>query len=778
MEPATSPTLTGSMPRPLTSLIGRERELAELTDLLGRGDVQLVTLTGPGGVGKTRLAIAVASRMAASFPGGIWFVDLAPVRSPDLVIPAIANTVGARSGAPSVASIVVALGSRTPQLLLLDNFEHVVEAASLIAHLLAEAPTLKALVTSRESLKIGGEWEFQVPPLLDEREPVPIEDLGQHDAVRLFVARAQAVDRTFALTSDTLPFVSEICRRVDGLPLAIELAAARVKSLPPAALLARLDQRLPLLSGERRDSPERQQTLRSAIAWSYRLLSPSEQALFRRLGVFVGGFTLATAEEVAGEIGGDLVINLVSLVDKSLVRQVEGTGTEPRYGMLETIREFAAEQLVAGGEERDARNAHAAWCVRLAEERRISGDIWNEPPIPGRERPPVEIEIANVRAAMDWLDRSGNLPELARLVGSAFWHWHEHGPRNYAVRMLRRGLQGAAESPRDKTSRMWALDALSLFARNIGAFEEATSAALECQVLARELGDVLAESTALGMLSYVALAKGEYEHSETLNHQALNLRLQSERGWAIALLRGILGQAAFGRGDRESARQHLETALAAQWSSDLFDAAVLHGYIALLDCDEGRIQPAAEHLLGALPIWRDLKSQENTSEWLADVALIADAIGDHERGARFLGSAIALRDAVGHAFVLPERAAYERVEQSLRDALGADAYERAWSAGAATRLQQSLDEASDFLERVRAGDTAQKPEPARDPFGLTSRERDVLQLLAQGKSDREIAEALFIGTRTVESHVANLLAKLGAGNRTEAAALAVRQGIV
>jgi DNA-binding CsgD family transcriptional regulator len=324
---------------------------------------------------------------------------------------------------------------------------------------------------------------------------------------------------------------------------------------------------------------------------------------------------------------------------------------------------------------------------------------------------------------------------------------------------------------------MWALEGLTLFARNSGAFEEAAWAGTECQALAHTRGDLLVESTALGFLGYIALAQGAYEQADRLTKQALEMRARSEVGWNIAAAITDLGLAAYGRGDHQSARSYFDASHVAAGqgqAAELFDIALVHGFLAILDCEEGRYSQAAEHLVAALPIWQRLNNQENLAEWFAEVAVLATARGDHESGARFLGRATGLRDAVGHAFTLPERAAYDRAEQSLRAVLGAQAYE----AEADMPSQDVLDDAAAYLEKVRATGTAIAPEHLLNRYGLTPREQDVLRLLTAGKADREIAEALFVGTRTVETHVSNLLAKLGVHNRTEAAARAMQTGLV
>lgn len=365
-----------NLPIHLTRLLGRERESASAAELLRRSHVRLVTLTGPGGTGKTRLALQVAADLLDAFPDGVWFVDLAPIRDPELVPDTIAQVLGLKEEQQgSIMEVLSTYLGYKQLLLVLDNFEQVVDGAVHVGKLLSMTPHTKVLATSRVALHLGGEHEFSVPPLAlpDLRKAADLAALTQYAAVALFIERAQAVKPDFEVTDATAPVIAEICVRLDGLPLAIELAAARVKLFPPEALLQRLGDRLKLLTGGARDLPARQQTLRNTIDWSYTLLSPEEQLLFARLAVFAGSWTLEAAEVVCQGHGAaqiDVLDALQGLADKSLVRRVEPTlgdaGPEPRFMMLETIREYARERLSSGGEAEDVQRRHATHYTELA----------------------------------------------------------------------------------------------------------------------------------------------------------------------------------------------------------------------------------------------------------------------------------------------------------------------------------------------------------------------------------------------------------------------------
>jgi len=537
------------LPAAPTPLVGRDREVAAVAGLLREASVRLLTLTGPGGVGKTRLALAVAAEVADAFPDGVRFVALAPVADPGLVVPAIAQALGVRDAGPEPLADRLAAYLRGKRLLLvLDNFEHLIAAGPLVADLLARCPGLAVLATSRERLRLGGEREVAVPPLpLPDRGAPSAAAVGENPAVRLFVARVQDVDPGFALGDEHAAAVAEICRRLDGLPLAIELAAARTKILPPAALLARLEPRLPLLVGGNREAPARQQTLRAAIAWSHDLLSPNEQRLFRRLAVFAGGFTLEAAEAVAtaaGDPGIDVLDGVASLVDKNLLRREGRSGTEPRFWMLETIREFALEHLAAG-EAKETRAALAARCLAVAEEAAChllgpEQESWLDL---------LQRENDNLRAALAWA--LAEAPETALRLGAALWiFWIKRAYPSEGQAWLEEALARGTDVP--AASRIEVLLGAGALTANQGDFPRAIALLEEGLALCHQLGAGPSAARTLTLLGNVAFYRGEYREAASLLEEALSLFAdRQDEPWA-AMAATHLGAALTGLGDAAS----------------------------------------------------------------------------------------------------------------------------------------------------------------------------------------------------------------------------------
>jgi predicted ATPase/DNA-binding XRE family transcriptional regulator len=692
------------LPVPLTPLIGRDQEIEAVAALLTQLTVRLLTLTGPGGTGKTRLALAVAERLAPAFPDGVVFVSLAPLADPALVAPAIAERLGVRERAeqtPRQTLVTHLAGKRL--LLLLDNCEHVLPAAPLVTELLEACPALRVLTTSRAALHLSGEHLYSVPPLAlpEVGRLLPLEELGQTAAVRLFVDRARAVKSDFALSKTNTAAVVEIVHRLDGLPLALELVAARARALSPAALSVRLERRLPLLTGGAQDLPERQRTLRDTIAWSYDLLRPNEQTLFRRLGVFAGGWTLEAAETVGNlEEPFDVLEGMIALLDASLL-QSEELGGETRYTMLETVREFAQEGLEASGEESVTRDRHAHYFLDLAERTHA---VIVKTPTPAL-LDVIERDHDNLRVALAWSRDTGDHDTLLRLAGALAFFWYYRGYLGEGQRWLSQALETPADADAARP-RAWALTNSGMLANVGGEPDRAIALLTESFVWWEQTDDGFGRALAGTQLGGSYVGQGRYDEAVPLfaEIEAYAREAGHEDVLAVALFH--LGAIAWAQGDDPRAR------LVSQEAVDRFDRIGMQvdaidplRFLGLIACTAGDHQEAAAWFAEELTRLRQRGSRAALAVGLADIATLAAAREAWQPALRLFAKAEALLQAEAAAYSLPARDLYERAHTHATDEVG-DSAQAVAAAGRALTLEQALMEAEAVLalDRDLGGD--------------------------------------------------------------------------
>ena len=631
--PRTLRARTSNLPTQLTRFVGRQRELAESRTLLGRPEVRLLTLTGPGGTGKTRLAVQVAGELAEAFPGGVAFVGLAQVNDPGLVIPTIAQALEIKESTalPLLDSLIQHVDDRR-LLLILDNFEQVLAAAPLVIGLLRACLQLKLLVTSRAVLHVSGEHAYPVPPLSlpKAKSANALVDLAESEAATLFIERAQAVNPSFAATNANALVLAEICRRLDGLPLAIELAAARSKILSPQALLSRLERRLQLLKGGPRDLPARQQTLRATIDWSYDLLDVSEQSLFARLAIFAGGCTLEAAEVVCNLEGGpDVLAGLDALADKSLVQPRDAPDGEPRLLMLDIVREYALERLTGRNEADTVARRHADYFLGLAEqaEFELSGS-WQ-----GAWYERLEADLDNFRAALTSSLAQHRSDTAARLAAALMPLWVSRGHVTEGVRWLDAALEHHDSiSPHALGKTLFVKSYLLL---DTGAHQGQAERLLEDSLsLFRMLGDTTWTVRAVSMLGRTAIRAREFDRGIALREQAVALAREQEDKWNLAIAVYNLGLSLLQAGDHGRARAALDEALTLHQSfGDLESTALALDGLGMLALAEGDSRRASSLVEQALGLARKVGHVLDTADFLADLGLVALQEDDYGRAA-------------------------------------------------------------------------------------------------------------------------------------------------
>ena len=766
----------GTLSHQTTRLFDRDAEIEHVRALLRDPRLRLVTITGPGGVGKTRLALETARQVAGEFPDGVILISLAPVRHPAHVIPAIARSAGLRWTNRTGALDKLATTLHEQRILfLLDNFEQVVDAAADIALLLAACPRLKLLVTSRVPLRISHEVLVSTTPLsLDIRDVASQDGNPQNPgAVSLFADRARRVDPAFQLTDQNAGIVLEICRRLEGLPLAIELAAARVGAISPAVLLERLDPRLPLLTQGNRDLPERQQTMRSAIAWSYELLNERDRQLFRWLAVFVGGFRLPAAESVVRSMrpssesalsADTTVIDGISvLMAGNLLHQITGASGEYRYAMLEVVREYGLEMLAIDGELAAAQTAHIAWYASIREwldpnrfgpTERLIDHLWD-----------IDAEHPNLRAAMATCEATGDYGRMLEIAGALAVFWHHRGFLGEGRAWLERALEMARNAPAE--SRCWALAGLGLVRWTQSDCAGAEPVLLESLALATELGHMELQALSLHILALIDLDLGTLMRARDRIEHALELwralELPSDEAMALHILSSLPARPGEPDMRMDDALRCLDIFESIGHTGGIAYAHQRIGRLTLIAGDERR---AFGHYALAVSTWLSIDERWAVNRTFVLLMELAAKHHLYEIAASLIGVIEARMRLSDTGLPIGFQTIFDSTCATLAPLLGSSKLLSARRAG--SRLTPT-----EINALVAAMETRMFARAI-----LTQRESEVLRRMAAGDTDREIADALFVSPRTVHTHVSHILAKLDASSRRTAVKRALELGLI
>lgn len=776
------------LPFPPSSFIGRAGQLREIQHALA--ETRLLTLTGAGGTGKTRLALETAHKLVSCFAGGATFIALDSISDPMLVPQVVASGLGmTEKQCPArLDSLIVSL--RDPeQLLVLDNCEHLIHAcATLVSALLEGCPALHLLATSREPLGIAGEHIYSVPPLTlpawTGDTSVALAQLKRCEAVELFAARARAANAAFVLDKRNAAVVASICQRLDGMPLAIELAAARTRMLSVEQIAARLDDRFHLLTTGSRTAPARHQTLQDALDWSYDLLSEPERRLFEQLGIFAGGFALEAVEDVCGSSGlpRDQILDLLTqLVDKSLVL-AEGGHDDARFRLLETIRQYALKRLTERGALAEARDRHLDYFLRLTERA--------EPELQGADQTAwfnrLERELANLRAATEWAMTLG--PRMnertaagLRSASALLSFWDSRGYAHEGIERLNRLLAQAERLQLSDQAHAKALHTLGALYWGRGRHAEAQARLERALALGRALGDQHVVAHALRMLGSVNIGQGHADVGIGLLEQsiviwrALGVDGRYGLGWSLT----ALGGAALLRGEYDRARGCLEEA------ERLFEQSGNTNYLAYVRrrlsqvaVRQGDLERATALCKDSLRLNLQVSSQRGIAANLATFASVAQARGQPLVAARLYGAVSALLDELGERLTPVDEAELQSNRAEARADLGAAAFDAAFDKGQTQPLNLIVAEALAFTQRGHIEPAHTQSQRDKLKYGgLTAREREVAALIAQGKSNRDIAGALVVSVKAIEAHVGRMLNKLGFSSRAQIATWAVDKGL-